>query len=155
MPDGMTALDGSNADEANAREADSRARDRGERAPAPTGKPYMWQLATAENPELIALPPEAIAAPLSHAITFHRSIVERTAAFLIVVSRNNGYEGRDPSLITDDLACGTVADMLGFDIDVLGLALRDLQERGLVACEGENNLRLKDIEALDRVSEGL
>ena len=146
MPEGMTAFDGADASE----------RDRGEGLSAPTGKPYRWQLPTAENPEFIALPPEAIAGPLGHAVAFHRSIVERTAAFLIVVSRNNGYEGRDPSLITDDLTCGTVADMLGFDIDILGLALRDLQDLGLVDCDAAGGgLRLKDIQALDQVSEGL
>ncbi len=145
MPDGMTPFDGADANE----------RGRDEWVPVPTGKPYRWQLATTENSEFLALPPEAIAGPLSHAVAFHRSIVERTAAFLIVVSRNNGYEGRDPSLITDDLRCGTVADMLGFDIDVLGLALRDLHERGLVDCDEKGGLRLKDIQALDRVSEGL
>lgn len=145
MPEGMTAFDGAGAID----------KDRDDGAQAPTGKPYRWQLATAENPEFIALPPEAIAGPLSNAAAFHRSIVERTAAFLIVVSRNNGYEGRDPSLITDDLGCGIVADMLGFDIDDLGLALRDLQTRGLVDCDKDGGLRLIDIEALDRASEGL
>ena len=119
-----------------------------------TGKPYTWQLPQAEQPPMIALPPETLAEPLRHACEFYSNAVVRTAAFLVVISRNNGYEGRDPSLITDDMQCGTVSDMLGFEIGTLGRVLVDLQQRGLVSCDDKGELRLTDIEALDRLSDG-
>lgn len=129
-----------------------RARDGGPNKPS--GKPYRWQLPVAEQQRLLAFPPESIAGPLSHAATFHRAAVERTAAFLIVVSRINGYEGRDPRIVYDGLACGTVAGMLGFDVGVLASVLVDLEARGLVEPTDDGSLRLKDIPALDRLSDG-
>jgi hypothetical protein len=144
MPEGMTASD------------DDEAADSGRRgsADAPSGKPYRWQIPEPERPPLLAFPPEAIAGPLDHAIAFRRAATERTAAFLIVVSRNNGYEGCDPRIVYDDLACGTVAGMLGFDVGVLASVLVDLEHRDLVEATEAGCLRLKDIAALDRLSDG-
>lgn len=144
MPEGMTALDDDEAAASGCRRS----------ADTPSGKPYRWQLPEPERPRLLAFPPEAIAGPLDHAIAFRRAATERTAAFLIVVSRNNGYEGRDPRIVYDDLACGTVAGMLGFDVGVLASVLVDLEARGLVEPTDDGSLRLKDIPALDRLSDG-
>jgi hypothetical protein len=120
------------------------------RPDVPSGKPYHWQLPDAEQPPLLAFPPAAIAGPLNHAAAFHRAAVERTAAFLVVVSRINGYEGRDPLIVLDELGSGLVAGMLDFDVGVLV----DLEARGLVEATQNGCLRLKDIAALDRLSEG-
>lgn len=119
-----------------------------------TGKPYRWQLQAPELIELFAFPPADLVDPLNRAVAFHRRTVVRTAAFLVVISRNNGYEGRDPTLVYDDVKCGTVADLLGFDIVALTSALLDLQSQGLVDCGSQDGLRLKDIDTLDRISEG-
>lgn len=77
----------------------------------------------------------------------------RIAAFLVVVSRNNGYEGRDPTLIEETLHCGEVASFLGLDIDVLSLTLVELQSRGLVEAAESGGLRLTSIAELTRLTE--
>lgn len=56
----------------------------------------------------------------------------RLANFLSVVSENNAREGRDPLVIEDSLRCGTVAGMLGLEIDELARLLLELEERGIV-----------------------
>lgn len=120
-----------------------------------SGKPYDWSLPGAEDHPLVALSPEAMAerADAPTAALF-KSAVERTAAFFIVVSRNNVYEGRDPAIITEDLHCGLVAGMLGIDIDMLAGVLIDLKSRGLVDPSPTGGLQLRDIQALDDLSEG-
>lgn len=74
----------------------------------------------------------------------------RAAAFLLVMSRNNRSEGRDPAIVTDELKCGTVAHYLGMSLDELGGAVCELEARGLVAAADEHALRLTDLEALER-----
>jgi hypothetical protein len=101
----------------------------------------------------VAALPAELSGPVGRATAFHSDALKRTAALLIVLSRNNGYEGRDPALIADDLSCGLVADMLGIGIDALADVLVDLERRRLVAND-EGGLRLTDIDALDRLSEG-
>ncbi len=124
-------------------------------AVTPTGKPYSWQLRTPENPEMLALPPALLAGrTFAKAATF-RDVMERTAAFFVVVSRNNSYEGRDPLVVTDDVRCGTVSDFLGIDIDLLGRALVEMQRRGMVSMRDDGMLQLDDLAALDGLSEGL
>lgn len=120
-----------------------------------TGKLYTWQLPQSENPELLALPPRAlIERVFTRAETF-KEVLIRTAAYFIVVSRNNGYEGRDPALITEDLRCGAVADFLGIEIDLLARALLEMQRRELVASCDDGALRLRNLTGLDDLSEGL
>ncbi len=119
-----------------------------------TGKPYDWQLPIRENPEIVALPPQALAQRVFEKSAAFSKVLERTAAFFVVVSRNNGYEGRDPLIVTDDVSCGTVSDFLGVDLDVLGRALLEMQRRGLVSPCEDGNLRLDDLAAIDRLSCG-
>lgn len=80
--------------------------------------------------------------------------VERVAAFLITLSRVNGYEGRDPSVVTDSLRCGVVADWLGMDIQSLSAALGALAKQGLIAYSPPHELRLKDLAGLERLAGG-
>jgi len=120
----------------------------------PSGKPYDWQLPVRENPEIVALPPQALAQRVFERSAAFSKVLERTAAFFVVVSRNNGYEGRDPLVVTDDVSSGTVSDFLGVELDVLGRALLEMQRRGLVAPCEDGNLRLADLAALDRLSCG-
>jgi len=75
--------------------------------------------------------------------------VERIAAFLASIARNNRHEGRDPTVIPDSLTCGFVADLLGFPIDTLAAVLETLEHRGLVAADPRCGLRITDLDALE------
>ena len=123
-------------------------------ADVPSGKPYDWQLPARENPEIVALPAQALAQRAFERSAAFTKVLERTAAFFVVVSRNNGYEGRDPLVVTDDVSSGTVSDFLGIELDVLGRALLEMQRRGLVSPCQDGNLRLDDLAAIDRLSCG-
>src|SRR4051812_4802193 len=46
----------------------------------------------------------------------NRAPLERVAALLIAIAKNNSHEGRDPLAIPDALASGFVADLLGVPI---------------------------------------
>ena len=119
---------------------------------SPTGKPYEWQLLQAENPEIRALPLETLAGRAFDRAEAFRSVLERTAALLVVLSRNNGYEGRDPLIVTDDMSSGTVSTLLGIELDTLARALLEMQRRGMVAPGHDGALRLTDLDAIDRLS---
>ena len=82
----------------------------------------------------------------------HADPLARIAALLISISRNNGYEGRDPSVMPDALTSGFVADLLGIHIDELATLLVDLNRRGLVETCG-STLKLKDMPALERLAD--
>ncbi len=75
----------------------------------------------------------------------------RVAAFLLVTSQNNASEGRDPSIISDELACGTVAGYLDLELEQLGDALRRLADLGIVAVAPGHALRIIDRPALERL----
>ncbi len=122
--------------------------------PLPTGKPYARHIGAPEKPEIVALPAEAVLQrTLAKAAAFNR-VMERTAAFLVVIARNNAYEGRDPLVITDDFQCGTVSSFLGIEIDTLGRALVEMERRGWVSSRADGMLQIDNLEALDDVSEG-
>lgn len=123
-------------------------------AGSPSGKPYEWQLDADEEPQMLALSPEAMVRRVFAKSERFRTVLERTAAYFVVVSRNNGYEGRDPRIITEGVRCGAVSDFLGIEIGLLGRALVEMQRRGIVSPTEGGNLRLEDLAALDRLSEG-
>lgn len=75
----------------------------------------------------------------------------RAASFLLVIARNNACEGRDATIITDELKCGTVAAYLGLTLDELGEAVRGLADLGLVAPGHGHTLKLVDIAALEQL----
>ena len=77
--------------------------------------------------------------------------IHQLAALLISISRNNQYEGRDPTCIPDNLASGFVADLLSVDMGMLTDSLSALQQRGLVRAEGDS-LRLTNMRALERLA---
>lgn len=78
--------------------------------------------------------------------------IERVAAFLVVVSRNNSYEGRDPNAIPDFLSSGFVAGLLGLSIDLLADVLRRLASLGVVQPSKEAGLLITDLAALERLA---
>jgi CRP/FNR family transcriptional regulator len=80
--------------------------------------------------------------------------ISRIAALLVSISRNNGYEGRDPHVMPDTLTSGFVADLLGLDIGSLAEMLVDLRRRGLIDSDASSALRLKDIAKLEALADG-
>ena len=79
--------------------------------------------------------------------------LSRVAALLVSISRNNGYEGRDPHVMPDTLTSGFVADLLGLDIASLAALLVDLRRRGLIDSDPSSALRLKDLAGLETLAD--
>ncbi len=77
----------------------------------------------------------------------------RIAAFLLTLSRQNEQEGRDPSVLTQPLQCGVVADFLALSIDRLGAFLVQLNQRGIIE-QTPGGLRLTDVAALEALAGG-
>jgi CRP/FNR family transcriptional regulator, anaerobic regulatory protein len=78
--------------------------------------------------------------------------IVRLAAFLVAVSHRIDQEGGDPTLVDDTVDCGVIADFLGLSVDLLALALMQLEMRGLVETAPPHGLRLKDISALETIA---
>ena len=78
--------------------------------------------------------------------------ITRVAAFLVVVSRNNTYEGRDANAVPDFLSSGFVADLLGLSIDLLADVLRRLAQLGVVQAS-KAGLLITDPAALERLAD--
>ena len=79
--------------------------------------------------------------------------LSRVAALLMSISRNNGYEGRDPHVMPDTLTSGFVADLLGLDIASLAALLVDMRRRGLIDNDSSSALRLKDLAGLETLAD--
>jgi hypothetical protein len=80
-----------------------------------------------------------------------RTSLQRVAALLSSISRNNSHEGRDPGIISDTLTSGFVAELLGLSFADLANSLVRLERLGLVARGQGGALRLLDRPALDRL----
>jgi CRP/FNR family transcriptional regulator, anaerobic regulatory protein len=80
--------------------------------------------------------------------------IERLAAFLVSVSRNNRHEGRDPNIVGNVYASGVVADLLEMTIEDLRLQLLQLERRGVIEAHPPANIRLKDLGALEKLAAG-
>jgi hypothetical protein len=103
------------------------------------------------GPELPFAAPSGVGLGTSFGPTREAHIERQLAALLIGISLNNGYEGRDPLAISDSLASGFVAELLGVSIGALADALKALHQRGLVKAEG-HGLRLTNILALEELA---
>ena len=77
----------------------------------------------------------------------------RLAAFLLALSRENQDEGRDPTLLSQPLECGIVADFLALSVDRLGSLLVELERRGLIEPLGTEGLRLTNRAGLEGLVE--
>lgn len=93
--------------------------------------------------------------PRNHSAVCRRSQkpIERVAAFLVAVSRNNSYEGRAPNAVPDFLSSGFVADLLGLSIDRLADVLRRLANLGVVQPSKVAGLLITDPAALERLAD--
>lgn len=79
--------------------------------------------------------------------------VTRAAALFVTLSRYNAYEGRNPTLIADELTCGLVAGYLDMSVDDLARVLKALEAHDLVEAAA-GGLRLKDLNALEKLADG-
>jgi CRP/FNR family transcriptional regulator len=74
--------------------------------------------------------------------------VERLASFLTALSHLGADEGRDPTLVPDEIPSGVVAEQLDMTIDGLVQALRELERRGMVRSTADG-LRIANLCALE------
>ena len=84
-----------------------------------------------------------------------RRLVNRVAALLVALSRQNSLEGRDPRVVGDELACGAVAAWLGIEVHALAKALLELQQSGLIELSPPDGVRLSDLARLERLVDEL
>jgi Crp-like helix-turn-helix protein len=89
----------------------------------------------------------------SLALSGSRNPIERVAAFLVAISQNNRYEGRDPHTIPDSLTSGFVANLLGVDVPVLADLLIALERKGLVAANRSAGLTLTNFPGLEKLAD--
>jgi len=78
--------------------------------------------------------------------------VERVASFLSALSHMSEVEGRDPTLVADEITSGEVAKHLDLTMDMLVAALRELERRGMVTAAGNGRLRISDLRALEKLA---
>jgi hypothetical protein len=79
--------------------------------------------------------------------------LQRIAALLIGISRNNQYEGRDPHAVPDSLTSGFVAELLGIEVPALAGLLITLEDEGLVAPVPGAGLSLTNLAGLERLAD--
>ncbi|MGZ5889205.1 MAG: hypothetical protein ACXWJS_01230 [Hyphomicrobium sp.] len=82
-----------------------------------------------------------------------RTPIERVAAFLVAISQNNEYEGRDARTIPDSLTCGFVAQLLDIDVPLLADLLVSLECRGLVTSSPSAGLELTNLVGLEELAD--
>ncbi|WP_072375746.1 Crp/Fnr family transcriptional regulator [Hyphomicrobium sp. NDB2Meth4] len=78
--------------------------------------------------------------------------VKRVASYLAALARISANEGRTRELISDGYSSGAVADQLDISLDALADALRDLEQRGIVAPD-DDGLRIADLDALEQFAD--
>lgn len=77
---------------------------------------------------------------------------KRLASFLLAISHVNDREGRDGSLVTDELRSGVVADALNMSVDNLADLLKEMESKGLVAPAGDA-LLITDAAGLEKLAD--
>lgn len=109
-----------------------------------------------------ALPPPLMSHPASTAFNARRdrivaggqrSPVVRLAAFLLYLVRANEHDGFDPKVIADDVACGPVADILGFTMDDLAAHLAFMKRLGVIEPAPSGGLVVRDVRGLERLAD--
>ena len=76
----------------------------------------------------------------------------RVASYLAALSHMSAPEGRDPTLLPDEIASGVAAERLHMSVDCLVRALQELERRGLVAPSAAGP-RIIDMAALERFAD--
>jgi CRP/FNR family transcriptional regulator len=78
--------------------------------------------------------------------------VKRVASFLAAMARLSAHEGREATVVSDDISSGAVAHHLNMSIDSLADVLRELQKRGMVE-PAEDGLHIADVDALEKFAD--
>jgi len=108
-----------------------------------------FRLASAAEREFDHLKQQTLAAKVS---ANELPAAAKVANFLLVLSSLNGPEGRDRSLIGDDITAGFVAERLNLSLEKLGAALLSLKKQGAVR-ETPAGLRIVDPMTLQKLAE--
>ncbi len=78
--------------------------------------------------------------------------VQQLANYLLAITSIDHREGREATLITDEVSSGYVADQLSMSIDTLSMALLSLRRSGIVEVSGKR-LSIIDIDKLEAIAE--
>lgn len=78
--------------------------------------------------------------------------VERVASLLTALSHLSEPEGRDPTLITDEIASDAVAEQLHMSRDCVVHVLSELEQRGLIRASAAG-VRIVDMGALEKLAD--
>jgi CRP/FNR family transcriptional regulator len=78
--------------------------------------------------------------------------VERVASLIAALSHLNEPEGRDPTLITDEIASDAVADRLNMSRDGVEHVLTQLEGLGLIRSSAAG-LRIVDMDGLEKLAD--
>ena len=84
----------------------------------------------------------------------HKTSAQKLAAYLLCAARSNSLEGRDPSIISESIRCGFLADALGMDFDSLLRATQELSKHNFLELDAEERVHLKDICRLTAFADG-
>lgn len=79
--------------------------------------------------------------------------LECVASFLVAISRQNVYEGRDPLVISDSLTCGVVGELLKMNLDVLAQSLLQLKKIGIIADGPGDEIVIRDLGTLIMIAD--
>lgn len=83
-----------------------------------------------------------------------RSALERVAGFLLAFSRRHGRNGHDPESFELPMSRTDIGDFLGLTIETVSRTLTKLRLLGLIALPHCHHVRMLDICALERLTEG-
>jgi CRP-like cAMP-binding protein len=70
--------------------------------------------------------------------------IHKVANLIVVISRLDEFEGRDPNVVSDGLDSGYLAELLGMDIELLAHSLKGLQILGLIDGDQEKGICIPD-----------
>jgi len=83
-----------------------------------------------------------------------RSAAERLATFLVQMSRRNGAEGVGTAAVFLPMTRSDIGDYLGLTIETVSRTFSKFKAMGLISLDHCTTVKLKDIEALERLAEG-
>jgi CRP/FNR family transcriptional regulator len=70
--------------------------------------------------------------------------IHKVANLLVVISRLEDLEGRDPNVVSDGLDSGYLSELLGLDKELVTQSLNGLQILGLVDCDRKKGVCITD-----------
>jgi CRP/FNR family transcriptional regulator len=104
-----------------------------------------FRLASAGERDFDYLRAKTLAAPILEP-------VQQLANYLLAITSIDHREGREATLITDEVSSGYVADQLSMSIDTLSMALLSLRRSGIVEVSGKR-LSIVDVDKLEAIAE--